>query len=162
MAHAKCSVGLIVALLFSGALPAVAQLSSPEPDPLARIRDAAKSNVQACSATGETLCEQVAPKIIANAQGDSPLTANLRRLAESVKEHQKEVPEEAPAVAWAVAAFRDAGVEVHTESYGAPATGSDRASHQQENVVAEIRGRERPDEWVLLGAHFDSSGSGSG
>jgi carboxypeptidase Q len=27
---------------------------------------------------------------------------------------------------------------------------------EQENVVGEIRGREKPDEWVLLGAHLDS------
>ena len=30
------------------------------------------------------------------------------------------------------------------------------------NVVAEIRGRERPDEWVILGAHLDSWDFGTG
>ena len=30
------------------------------------------------------------------------------------------------------------------------------------NVVAEIRGRERPDEWILLGAHLDSWDLGTG
>lgn len=30
------------------------------------------------------------------------------------------------------------------------------------NVVAEIRGRERPDEWVMLGAHLDSWDFGTG
>ena len=152
----------LLAIFLAACVPAAAQLSTTEPDPLARIRDAAKTNVQVCSATGETLCEQVAPKIIANAQGDSPLAENLRRLAEGAKDHKTGTSEEAPGVAWAVAAFRDAGVEVHIESYGVPATGSERASHQQENVVAEIRGREKSDEWVLLGAHLDSSGPGSG
>jgi Zn-dependent M28 family amino/carboxypeptidase len=33
---------------------------------------------------------------------------------------------------------------------------------EQENVVAEIRGREKPDEWVLLGAHLDSWDLGTG
>jgi len=33
---------------------------------------------------------------------------------------------------------------------------------EQENVVAEIRGREKPDEWVLLGAHLDSWELGKG
>jgi Zn-dependent M28 family amino/carboxypeptidase len=33
---------------------------------------------------------------------------------------------------------------------------------EQENVVAEIRGREKPDEWVLLGAHLDSWELGTG
>ena len=30
------------------------------------------------------------------------------------------------------------------------------------NIVAEIRGREKPDEWVLVGAHFDSWDLGTG
>src|SRR6202007_355145 len=33
---------------------------------------------------------------------------------------------------------------------------------QSENVVAEIRGREKPDEFVLLGAHLDSWELGTG
>src|SRR5579872_5260896 len=87
MRHLKnifpCFVGIscgLLAIFLTACVPAAAQLSTAEPDPLARIRDAAKSNVQACSATGETLCEQVAPKIIANALGDSPLADNLRRV----------------------------------------------------------------------------------
>jgi len=141
-------------------LPAAAQLSPTEPDPLARIRDTARTNVEACSATGETLCEQVAPKIIANAQGDSPLAENLRRLAGAQGHTSGPSAEPAP-IAWAVAAFRDAGVEAHTEGFDGPG-GSEGASHQKENVVAEIRGREKPDEWVLLGARLDSSGAGAG
>jgi peptidase M28-like protein len=155
MAPVKFSVGLCVALLFAGALPALAQLSPSEPDPLARIRDAAKSSVQACSATGESLCEQVAPKIIANTQGDSPLAENLRQITKALKDHQKGTSEDA-AAAWAVAAFRGVGLEAHTEKYLAPPLRSEGRSHQRENVVAEIRGREKPEEWVLLGAHLDS------
>jgi hypothetical protein len=151
--------GFLAALFLGCALPAAAQLSTTEPDPLARIRDAAKSNVQACSATGETLCEQVAPKIIANAQGDSPLAENLRRIVEVLKRQMKGADEESPGVTWAVAAFRDAGVEVHTEKYlVAPKRTKDAVA---ESVVAEIRGREKPDEWVLLGADLDPSDSGS-
>src|SRR5207245_1425781 len=33
---------------------------------------------------------------------------------------------------------------------------------EQENVVAEIRGREKPDEYVILGAHLDSWELGTG
>jgi Peptidase family M28 len=140
-------------LFFLGAcLPAAAQLSSPQPDPLARIRVAAQGNAQACSATGETLCEQVAPKIIENAMGDSPLAENLRRVTNEFGGRVSGTPAAGRAVAWGVAAFRDAGVDVHTEKYakriGGPA--------EQENVVAEIHGREKPDECVLLGAHLDS------
>jgi carboxypeptidase Q len=33
---------------------------------------------------------------------------------------------------------------------------------QVDNVVAEIRGSEKPDEWILIGAHFDSWDFGTG
>jgi peptidase M28-like protein len=162
MAPSKFLASLCVALLIAGAIPALAQLSPSEPDPLARIREAAKTNVQACSATGETLCEQVAPKIIANAQGDSPLAENRLHLAKILKSHRSETSEESPAVAWAVAAFRDAGVEVHTEKNDVPAAGSKGKMSQKVSVVAEFRGREKPDDWVLLGAYLGPNGSGPG
>ena len=159
MKKPKHTIGFVAAVLFVGVLPASAQLSPAEPDPLARIRDAANTNVQACSATGETLCEQVAPKIIANAQGNSPLAENVRRLMEGPKGPNQESPREAPAVAWAVAAFREAGVEVHTEEYlVAPRVPQHGVA---EIVAAEIRGREKADEWVLLGADLDPSESGA-
>jgi hypothetical protein len=157
MATPKFSIRLCVGLLLAGALPALAQLSPSEPDPLARTRDAAKSNVQACSATGESLCEQVAPKIVANAEGDSPLAGNLRRLTEGVKNQSLKTPEELAAFAWAVQALRDANVAVHTEKYHPTVRVSLTDPRQWETVVAEIRGREKPDEWVLLGAHLDPS-----
>jgi hypothetical protein len=141
-------------------VPAAAQLSPTEPDPLARIREAAKTNVQACSATGATLCEQVAPKIIANVQGDSPLAESFRSLVKALKS-QKAAPGDAPAVAWALAAFRDAGVEAHVEKYLVAAGEAEGALQNKlvaaEIVVAEIRGREKPDEWVLLGGSLHSS-----
>jgi acetylornithine deacetylase/succinyl-diaminopimelate desuccinylase-like protein len=159
MKLARFTLYLVAALFVAGVLPAAAQLSPAEPDPLARIRDAAKTNVQACSATGETLCEQVAPKIIANAQSDSPLAENLRRLQEALKRQTERTGEEAPAVTWAMAALRDAGVDVHAEKY--PVAPKQTKDAVAEIVVAEIRGREKPDEWILLGADLDPSDSGS-
>jgi Zn-dependent M28 family amino/carboxypeptidase len=47
---------------------------------------------------------------------------------------------------------------VHTEKYSEGIDGP----ADQENVVAEIRGREKPDEWVLVGAHLDSWAHGVG
>jgi carboxypeptidase Q len=120
--------GLLVAIL-AACIPATAQLSPAAPDPLARIRDAAKSNAPACSATGETLCEQVAPKIIENALGESPLVENLRRLTDDIGGRVSGTPEAARAVAWGVAAFRQAGVDVHTEKYTIPATWSEGNTH---------------------------------
>src|ERR1700676_1073191 len=129
MAPAKFPLTLCAALLFAGAIPAQAQLSPSEPDPLARIRDAAKTNVQVCSATAETLCEQVAPKIIENALNESPLAENLRRLTDEIGGRVSGSPAAARAVAWGVAAFRDAGIDVHTEKYTIPATWSEGATH---------------------------------
>ena len=154
MAPGKFSVSLLVALLIAGALPALAQLSPSEPDPLTRIRDAAKSNVQACSATGESLCEQIAPKIVASAEGDSPLAGNLQRLIDAVKQQPLRTVGEPLSVAWAIQAFHEASVEVHLEKEVTPVRGSPGGSNEWEAVVAEIRGREKPDEWVLLGAHL--------
>jgi hypothetical protein len=150
MRGVKTLLGLLPILL-AACLPAAGQLSPAPPDPLARIRAAAKGNTEACSETGETLCEQVAPKIIANAQGDSPLAENLRRLNDEVK---GVAGSEAAArvVSWAVAAFRDAGLDVHTEKFADPKS----SPAELANVIAEIRGREKPDEWVLVGASLDT------
>ena len=138
----------LAVLFFAGVLPAVAQLPDSQSDPLARIREAAKTNVEACSATGERLCEQVAPKIIANAQGDSPLAENLHKMADGIAATKAHNPGDI--VSWAVSAFRDAGVDVQTEKYANP----EGSSPDQENVVAEFRGRQKPEEWVLVGAHL--------
>jgi hypothetical protein len=145
--------GLVTALFLTITIPVAAQSPSAQaPDPLARIRAAAQGNAPACSATGETLCEQVAPKIIANAQGESPLAENLRRLTDEMGGRVSGPSTAARAVAWGVSAFRDAGLDVHTEKY-AERIGD---PEDMENVVAEIRGREKPDEWVLVAAHLDS------
>jgi hypothetical protein len=138
----------LLAISLAACIPAAAQLSSTEPDPLARIRDAAKSNVEACSTTGATLCEQVAPKIIASAQGNSPLAENLRRLALGINDVNTASPEFA--TDWAIAAFRASGLNVRVEENSIPAGGIQQA------VIADVRGREKPDEWVLLGARIDS------
>jgi len=119
---------ILVPLLMTPPYPLSAQLSNADPDPLARIRAAAQANSQACAATGESLCEQVAPKIIANALGESPLAENLRRLTDEIGGRVTGTPAAARAVEWAVAAFRSAGLEAHTERYRIPVTWSEGAS----------------------------------
>lgn len=143
----------LLAISLAACVPAAAQLTPADPDPLARIRDAAKTDVQACSATGETLCEQVAPKIIANAQGDSSIAERVRRLAEEI--HSVKIGSPADAVTWALAAFRAAGLDAHAEENIAPVPGQEGSRPAQKTVVAEFRGREKPEEWVLLGARLD-------
>ena len=118
----------LLLIILAACIPAQAQLPGAQTDPLARIREAAKGNTQACSATGETLCEQVAPKIIANAEGDSPLFENLRHLTQDIGGRVTGTPAAARAVAWGVAAFKEEGVDVHTEKYTIPITWSEGAS----------------------------------
>ncbi len=125
----KICVAILPLSFLIAFLPAVAQSPSAQPDPLARIRAAAQGNAPACSATGENLCEQVAPKIIENAMGESPLAGNLRRLTDEIGGRMSGTPAAARAVAWGVAAFRDAGVDVHIEKYTIPVTWSEGASH---------------------------------
>jgi len=137
MRFAKSWLGSLAAMVLVTAIPAVAQSPSAQPDPLARIRAAAHANAQVCSATGESLCEQVAPKIIANAQGESPLAENLRRLTDEIGGRVSGTPAAARAVAWGVAAFRNAGVDVHTEKYTIPATWSEGATRM--NVLSRVQ-----------------------
>ncbi len=125
----KICVAFLPLCLLAACLTAAAQLPSAQPDPLARIRAAAQGNAPACSTTGESLCEQVAPKIIENAMGESPLVENLRRLTDEIGGRMSGTPAAARAVAWGVAAFHDAGVDVHTEKYTIPVTWSEGASH---------------------------------
>ena len=56
--------------------------------------------------------------------------------------------------------FLAAGGSVH--AYGIIIPNRIGGPVEQENVVAEIRGREQPEEWVLLGAHLDSWELGTG
>jgi peptidase M28-like protein len=154
--RARILTGFVLALLATS-VPSMAQLAPSEPDPLARIRDAAKNNVQACSATGETLCEQVAPKIIANAEGDSPLADSFLRLREVLRAQSHEADKDPAAVTWAKAAFQSAGLEARTERYLTAEALEQRKGGTADIVIAEIRGREKPDDWVLLSADIDPS-----
>lgn len=97
----------------------------------------------ACSV--EKSCAELAPGMIRNALGESPLEGNLRELAHSGPGGAAGFS----AAGWAAEALRRAGVAgVRTEKFAAAA--GDPA--ETEIVVGEIRGRQRPDEFVLLGA----------
>jgi hypothetical protein len=110
----------------------------------------------ACSV--EKSCADLAPLMIQSALGPSPLENNLRELVDLTGGQSTGPAVSGRAASWAVAALRRAGVDqVHTEKFGADSGGGPA---QSENVVGEIRGRDKPDEFVLLGAHLDSQGSG--
>ncbi len=109
-------------------------------------------------------CADLAPAMMQSALGASPLEKNLRYLTNTMGRRVAGSPEAKRAVEWAVEAFRQAGVdEVHTEKVTVPAgRGEERAKAVagpvgSENLVAEIRGREEPDEFVVLGAQLNDS-----
>jgi carboxypeptidase Q len=121
------ALGVLAASLVA-IFPAAAQISAPEPDPLARMRQAA--GAQACSVSEISACAEANPKIIANALGASPLAENLRRLTDEIGGRVTGSPAMVRAVAWAVAAFRDAGVDdVHTEKFTIPVAWSEGSTH---------------------------------
>jgi carboxypeptidase Q len=74
----------------------------------------------ACSATEPSSCAQAAAKITPMVMGESPLEDNLRRLTDEIGGRVSGSPEMAKAVEWGTAAFRAAGVDVHTEKYMLP------------------------------------------
>jgi len=107
---------LVTSLLLCAVSEVAAQISS-KPDPLAKQSSA----TAACSVT-ESSCAAAAAKILPQIMGPSPMEENLRRLTDEVGGRVTGSPEMAKAVDWAVAAFRAAGVEVHTEKYKLPVT----------------------------------------
>jgi carboxypeptidase Q len=88
-------------------------------DPLAG-RQAARA--EACSASDQSSCAQMTLKLLPVILGPSPLEENLRRLTNEVGGRVTGTPQMAKAVDWALAAFRAAGVDVHTEKYSLPVT----------------------------------------
>jgi len=124
------------------------------------MRAAAAANTEACSVKEVSACAQANPKIVAAALGSSSLADNLRHL-EEIGAQVSGTPGMDQAAAWAVSAFREAGVdEVHAEdSRGAQSSSSGEAD--QKNVVAEIRGREKPEQFVVLAADLGSGAQAS-
>jgi len=115
-------------------VPVAAQLPPARPDPLAPKVPVGSGG---CSTTEPSLCEEALPKIVANALGPSPLEENLRRLTDEVGGRMTGSPAMAHAVAWAVAAFRQAGVDdVHTEKYTIPVSWSEGATRLE--VLAPV------------------------
>ncbi len=109
-------------------------------------------------------CADLAPAMMQSALGASPLEKNLRYLTNTIGRRVTGSPEAKRAVGWAVEALREAGVdEVHTEKFTVPAGRSVKRAEaaaspvECENVVAEIRGREEPNEFVVLGAKLNES-----
>jgi carboxypeptidase Q len=86
------------------------------------------SGTGACSV--EKSCAELAPTMMQNALGASPLEENLRYLTDTIGGRLTGSPEAERAVRWAVDAFRRAGVnEVHTEKFVIPVGWSEGHTH---------------------------------
>jgi Zn-dependent M28 family amino/carboxypeptidase len=151
---------LAVSWLFAFLVPSHAQLSNPNPVPFSGT---VPSGTGACSVVKS--CAEVAPDIIRQALGSSSFEKNLRYLAGT--NGKRPVGSEAIAgtISWAVNAFKLAGVDgAHTEKFPIQSSpGGHGGRGDSMNVIAEIRGRDLPDEFVILAGHLDStSASGHG
>ncbi len=120
---------LIVGLVFSAFILAIgvsAQLLPGKTDPLRPPQGV--SGAAGCSATEASSCAQAASKITPIVMGESPLEGNLRRLTDEIGGRVSGSPEYAKAVAWGIAGFRAAGVDIHTEKFILPVAWSEGAS----------------------------------
>jgi carboxypeptidase Q len=113
----------LAVLILACLLPAAAQLPPAKPDPLHPRQTL--QGAGACSETEASSCAQAAAKLLPLVMGPSPLGDNLRRLTDEIGGRVTGSPEMVRAVEWAVAAFRAAGVDVHTEAYSLPVTWSE-------------------------------------
>src|SRR2546429_2057780 len=105
--------------LFASMPPVQAQLPPAKKDPLSSAQSA--QGKAGCSTTEASSCAEAAAKILPIVMGSSPMEENLRRLTDEVGGRVTGSPEMAKAVEWGVAAFRAAGIDVHTEEYTLPA-----------------------------------------
>ncbi len=112
-------------ICFLISLPAAySQLPPVKTDPLAKLAQAIQG-AEACSATEASSCEEAAAKILPLVMGPSPMEGNLRRLTDEIGGRVTGTPQMKQAVDWGVAAFRVAGVSVHTEKFTLPLTWSE-------------------------------------
>jgi carboxypeptidase Q len=121
---------ILVSLLFCSCarFPVeAAQLPRVESDPLHQTQMI--QGAGACSIAAPSSCTEAAAKITPIVMGDSPLEENLRRLTDEIGGRVTGSPEMARAVDWAVAAFRAAGVDVHTEKYMLPVVWAEGNTH---------------------------------
>jgi len=107
--------GLALSLVFWTALATGQQLPPiNQPPPIGPV---VPQGTGGCSVEAPT-CAEVAPQIVSNVLGPSPLEESLRHLTDVIGGRMTGSVAAARAVDWAVAAFRKAGVdEVHTERF---------------------------------------------
>src|SRR4029077_8255381 len=109
--------------VLAAVFPASAQLPPGQKDPLSPAQVTKSST--ACSVSDTSSCAQAAAKILPIVMGPSPMEENLRRLTDEIGGRVTGTPQMAKAIEWGAAAFRAAGIDVHTEKYTLPVTWSE-------------------------------------
>jgi hypothetical protein len=138
-----CTIAALLLIFSSSAIAQLPPLQSPPG------WGQVPQGAGACSV--EKSCADLAPGMIRSALGPSPLDQDARSLAAILSSRSKTASANVRAAAYAVDAFRRVGADrVFVEKFGQAA--------QFENVVAEIRGREKPKDYVLVAATLDGSG----
>ena len=138
--------------------PVRAQFSTPNSAPFPGTPPSATA---ACSVVKS--CAEVAPDIIRKALGPSPLEQNLRHLEETNGKRPAGSDASKRTIERVVNAFKLAGVDqVHTEKFAFPGGVGSESLGDSVNIVAEIRGRDLPEEFVILAGHLDSIAAGAG
>ena len=131
-----CVLGLLAILFVSPRL--VAQLPQLQaPSSWGKVPQGSG----ACSV--EKSCADLAPGMIRDALGPSPLQQNVAKLAGSLSTAGRAPSADGEAMKWIEDALRRSGAdEVHVERIG--------PSSSSEVVIAEMRGRELPQDYVLI------------
>lgn len=98
-----------------------------------------------------------AERIIATARSDNRAMTHARHLAAEIGPRLTGSRRLSQAEKWAVAQFASFGLaNVHLEAWGSVPNGERRKPRAVHNVVADIVGSTKPDEYVIVGAHLDS------
>jgi carboxypeptidase Q len=121
MRHKSFFLIFLLPYFLTSSLSLAAQLP-PAKNPLAPAQNPSSAG---CSTADSSSCVQVASKLLPIVMGPSPMEENLRRLTDEIGGRVTGSAEMAKAVEWAVAAFRAAGIDVHTEKYTLPVTWSE-------------------------------------
>jgi carboxypeptidase Q len=124
----------LFATLLSCAARVGAQTSTSADDPLQRNKGAQAGG---CTTDAASSCAEAAAKILPLVMGASPMQENLRRLTDEIGGRVSGSANMKRAVQWGVAAFRAAGVDVHTEKYELPVSWSEGETRLE--LLGELR-----------------------
>jgi hypothetical protein len=108
------------------------------------------------AASPATVRDPDAERILAAARAENRALAHARHLAADIGPRLTGSKNLARAEKWARDQFRSFGLEnARLERWGSVPR-DDRRARAVHNVVADIRGASKPDEYVIVGAHLDS------